>query len=226
MTYGDATHGLRFEGPTTAEPNFSEAVPLRDRFLTQMRLKSNQCGGPAEQCTRSILRLVQEDQADVLSDFREALDYIDETMSEDSIIRSSLHNWRDLLGRWRKKFANEPRFLDYIMDRLRSVESERNSDLPSNAADIVLDKDSQPGISDFEKIYKESMELASRANATFQAIMSTMAIIESQKAITQAEEISKLTELAFFFIPLTFVASLFGMNVAVGIFPLLHNNQG
>lgn len=42
-----------------------------------------------------------------------------------------------------------------------------------------------------------------------------MSLIESKKAITQAEQVTKLTQLAFFFIPLTFVAGLFGMNVRV-----------
>ena len=45
--------------------------------------------------------------------------------------------------------------------------------------------------------------------------MAIMSIVESQKAITEAEEVSKLTKLAFLFIPLTFVAGLCGMNVPV-----------
>ncbi len=46
-----------------------------------------------------------------------------------------------------------------------------------------------------------------------------MSIIESQKAISEAETVSKLTALAFFFVPLSFIASVFGMNLVVG--PLL-----
>ncbi|KAI9670273.1 MAG: hypothetical protein M1831_006487 [Alyxoria varia] len=42
--------------------------------------------------------------------------------------------------------------------------------------------------------------------------MASMAIVESQKAIAQAESFSKLTTVAFFFIPLTLCASIFGMN--------------
>ena len=36
---------------------------------------------------------------------------------------------------------------------------------------------------------------------------------EAQNALAQAKEVAKLTKLAFFFIPLSFTASLFGMNV-------------
>ncbi|KAH6658960.1 hypothetical protein BKA67DRAFT_2412 [Truncatella angustata] len=49
-----------------------------------------------------------------------------------------------------------------------------------------------------------------------QTLMATMSIIESQRGIREAESVGKLTELAFFFIPITFIASLFGMNVVVG----------
>ena len=38
-------------------------------------------------------------------------------------------------------------------------------------------------------------------------------IRESEKAMTEAQSVTKLTKLAVFFVPLSFVASLFGMNV-------------
>jgi Mg2+ and Co2+ transporter CorA len=37
--------------------------------------------------------------------------------------------------------------------------------------------------------------------------------VDSRRSITEAECVSKLTELAFVFIPLSFVASLFSMQV-------------
>jgi Mg2+ and Co2+ transporter CorA len=43
--------------------------------------------------------------------------------------------------------------------------------------------------------------------------MSSMSISESKKAISQAERVGKLTFLAFIFVPLSFTASFFGMNV-------------
>ena len=59
-----------------------------------------------------------------------------------------------------------------------------------------------------------------RLNSTFQTVMSTMSIVKSQKAILEAETVLKLTALAFFFIPLSFVASLFGINLVVSCFVL------
>lgn len=65
------------------------------------------------------------------------------------------------------------------------------------------------------KLAQEVESLAKRTESTFQALMGTMAIIESQKAIAQVETISKLMNLAFFFIPLTLTASVSGKNIKV-----------
>jgi hypothetical protein len=40
-----------------------------------------------------------------------------------------------------------------------------------------------------------------------------MALLDSRRSIAEAQSVTKLTELAFFFIPLTFAASLFGMQI-------------
>lgn len=54
--------------------------------------------------------------------------------------------------------------------------------------------------------------------STFNALMATMNIIESDKAIKEAEYASNLTQLAFFFIPLSLVAGVCGMNLAVSTY--------
>ncbi|KAL1387617.1 hypothetical protein HDK64DRAFT_308824 [Phyllosticta capitalensis] len=49
--------------------------------------------------------------------------------------------------------------------------------------------------------------------STFNASIGTMSFIESTKAIQTADQVKKLTQLAFCFIPLSFVCGIFGMNV-------------
>ena len=48
---------------------------------------------------------------------------------------------------------------------------------------------------------------------SYQALRADMAVLENKRGIAEAESVGKLTELAFIFIPLTFVAALFSMNV-------------
>ena len=52
-----------------------------------------------------------------------------------------------------------------------------------------------------------------RTSRSYKSLMANMSIAESQRGIAEAESVTKLTELAFFFIPLTFSASLFSMQI-------------
>lgn len=52
-----------------------------------------------------------------------------------------------------------------------------------------------------------------RTTRSHKSIMANMSIVESKRGIAEAESVTKLTELAFFFIPLTFSASIFSMQV-------------
>lgn len=54
-----------------------------------------------------------------------------------------------------------------------------------------------------------------RLDSLYQTMMTTMSIVESDRAIREAEEVNKLTSLAFFFIPLSFSSSVCGMNIVV-----------
>ena len=47
------------------------------------------------------------------------------------------------------------------------------------------------------------------------SLRTTVSLIESRRAISEAESVTKLTELAFFFIPLSFAASFFSMPLDV-----------
>ncbi|KAK7616463.1 hypothetical protein IWX50DRAFT_620453 [Phyllosticta citricarpa] len=65
------------------------------------------------------------------------------------------------------------------------------------------------------KVTDHQLEVANynrHFESTVPALIGVMSIIESRKAIKHAEEVTKLTQLAFFFIPLNFVVGIFGMN--------------
>lgn len=56
--------------------------------------------------------------------------------------------------------------------------------------------------------------LMARCESGASILVSAAQLIEAQKGINQARQVHGLTKLAFIFIPLSFVASLFGMNVS------------
>jgi hypothetical protein len=56
-------------------------------------------------------------------------------------------------------------------------------------------------------------EIVQDLNESLNSITGALQFMESQRAIMEAESISRLTELAFLFIPLSFAAALFSMQV-------------
>lgn len=66
---------------------------------------------------------------------------------------------------------------------------------------------------DYERLLTRLSLLQKRCEMTSGVLFSTMGVLESQKSIEQAEQVNELTKLAFFYIPLSFVAAIFGMNV-------------
>lgn len=58
-------------------------------------------------------------------------------------------------------------------------------------------------------------EMRSEVKETSNALTATMSIIESERAISEAGSVARLTELAFLFVPLSFSASIYGMQMKV-----------
>jgi Mg2+ and Co2+ transporter CorA len=54
-----------------------------------------------------------------------------------------------------------------------------------------------------------------RVDRSFHALMASMSIAESERAIVQGTAVARLTELAFIFIPLNFACSFFSMQITV-----------
>ena len=68
--------------------------------------------------------------------------------------------------------------------------------------------------SDHVHLAEKCTRLAKECEIGSSILVSSAQLLESQKGIDQAAQVQSLTKLAFFFIPMGFVASLFGMNVA------------
>ncbi|KAJ3497272.1 hypothetical protein NLG97_g2032 [Lecanicillium saksenae] len=67
---------------------------------------------------------------------------------------------------------------------------------------------------ELELLVKEVQALLARAESTMNMLASSMALSQSSLVIEQTSGINKLTELAFFFVPLSFITSVFSMQVS------------
>jgi hypothetical protein len=112
--------------------------------------------------------------------------------------------------------ANDADRWQYLFGAWRSKLPEISQDLSATAS--LLDasgfRDAE-GTVGHKQLMVKCESLLNRNERTSQALMSRLSILESQIAIIQGNEIQKLTELAFVFIPLSFVAAFFGMEVQV-----------
>lgn len=67
-------------------------------------------------------------------------------------------------------------------------------------------------LDDYVFLLSYAKELSRRCESGLQLVMQYVMLRESQKAIEQAAGVTRLTRLAFIYIPLSFTATLFGMN--------------
>lgn len=70
-------------------------------------------------------------------------------------------------------------------------------------------------LANYNFLISHCRSLSSRCKTESDILVSAAQLIEAHEGTTQARQVHRLTRLAFVFIPLTFVASIFGMNVAV-----------
>ena len=112
-------------------------------------------------------------------------------------------DWQSLLAIWRSRLPQM--YLDLEGTKFRM--EELRATLPVIHERIVSFS--------YPQLLSRCILLQERTERTLQALMSSMSVLESQNALKQGSEIQKLTELAFVFIPISFVAAYFGMEVQV-----------
>ncbi|EED21633.1 hypothetical protein TSTA_088690 [Talaromyces stipitatus ATCC 10500] len=103
------------------------------------------------------------------------------------------------------------RHIQRIRENVTFIQQYKNlDDYKDDDATRLYDK----VLRDFEHLLARATSLSKQCNRGMQVIMNNATIKESRKAISQAEGVAMLTRLAFLFIPLSYVSSVFGMNFA------------
>ena len=68
-------------------------------------------------------------------------------------------------------------------------------------------------VTDFAVLRNEAESLSKWCSESISIAMSTISILDSQKSLAEARRVQFITYLAFILIPMTFIASCFGMNI-------------
>jgi Mg2+ and Co2+ transporter CorA len=114
------------------------------------------------------------------------------------IVQSELETLRD--GQWR-----EISTLDIESD---AGESEPYSEVLEEKKALYRDL-----VQDYERLVHHLQLLSVHCNSTSSLLQSSINSLEAQKSMEQTTEVNKLTKLAFIFLPVSLIASIFGMNI-------------
>ncbi|KAI4193099.1 MAG: hypothetical protein LQ348_002970 [Seirophora lacunosa] len=146
----------------------------------------------------SLLVIILHDTLTILRSIDLALTDMDGSMLDDELLQSSIDSWRRVLNRFESELRHVetslPEFARYIVDP-EAVDGPRTCGKLLGQCTLQVAK------------------VQERRRITYGSLMTAMSLVESKRGISEAESVTKLTELAFFFIPLTFAASLFSMQV-------------
>lgn len=85
--------------------------------------------------------------------------------------------------------------------------------LDSDILDIKMRTTQTQLTRDHEYLIKRCRYLAEGCRTTADLLLKVVEVCEAKKSIQQSKQVAQLTKLAFFFYPLSLVATLFGMNV-------------
>ena len=170
---------------------------------SESALYANQLG-PAS----LIFRIVHQDTLYLLQLMRLALVEIDRASSDNILQERALH-WRFRLDQFRGQLIElEGSLLQFVEFVNPQATFKDGHDQPKLDTDPI-----QHLLSD--ALSRISL-LKQRIGEVYLTLTSKVQISDSHRSITEAETITRLTELAFLFIPLSFATSIFGMQIIDG----------
>ena len=158
------------------------------------------------QPTVAICMIIQNDTMHFFSLMDYALTEIGESILVDSLIQRNIDRWRILLNRYDVELRQIEASLQNLSDYLLSTGNVRLNDTNAKLETSILGRLSST-------LTERISDVRQRTERVNTSLMTTMSLMENKRGIAEAESVTKLTELAFFFIPLTFSASIFSMQV-------------
>ena len=161
-----------------------------------------------------LFQIIRKDTTNLLKVLHNALDEINVDILDDVKMEESLSIWRELITRAQLELPEMKRSMVRFFSFLQVLDSTALISAPNSRPARALD-DSEDGDipRGFEDLSKQINDMLQRLQIASSSLTSNMALLDSRRSISEAQAVTKLTELAFFFIPLTFAATIFGMQI-------------
>ena len=158
-----------------------------------------------------IFRIAHQDTVGLLQLMHSAVSEIDLASGDTELQESALH-WRHRLDEFRALLLSLDVSLHSLVDFLHPDDSRPSKDPPP-------DFNADPIEYLLHDVIKKINVERNRITQVYSSLTSKTQISDSHRSIAEAETVTRLTELAFFFIPLSFATSMFGMQFIDGSTP-------
>jgi hypothetical protein len=147
----------------------------------------------------ALLRVLQHDTKAFFNSLERALDEISEDSLDDYLMSRRLQDWRKFMNYFE---IEVPTISKSLHDFAAFVFCDgKHANVPRKIQYII------------DSVDADISRITSRLDEAYTALRADMQFSESRRNITEAKTVTKLTELAFLFVPLTFTASLFSMSI-------------
>jgi hypothetical protein len=146
----------------------------------------------------ALMIIISRDTNDTFSILHTTLDRISEASLDEVKLQEHLKSWRDQLESTRKLASGLVKDFESFASEIISKKYATNS----RSLTALVDEVKNNGRTVTTKVWRVTKGLRAE-----------MSLLESRRGIAEAESVTRLTELAFIFIPLTFVSSIFSMQV-------------
>jgi hypothetical protein len=147
----------------------------------------------------SISRLIAEDMHELFRSLDWTLDAISQDSQDEYLMARHLSEWRKLLSHFEIELPAMAKRLDHFLEFVFRPTTEYG--YPDEVVRVLQTMD-------------QDVALATpKLGSAYDDLRADMQFAESRRSISETKTVTRLTELAFVFIPLSFCASLFSMSV-------------
>lgn len=158
----------------------------------------------------ALLQVIRVDTANLINFLELTIGDINLSLSEASrerALRSSVDSWRSLLF-WAQ--TELPKLSESIIELIAYFKEEDRStqQLNEEHKDLITHGDE-----DIQRLLQEIADVVIHIEKAQRDMNSELALINTQKSISEAENVKRLTELAFIFVPMTFAAAIYSIQV-------------
>jgi hypothetical protein len=156
---------------------------------------------------KPLFQIIKQDTLSLLKQLSHVFDEVETGILDDAIMEDRLSSWRRVIGRAQRELPDLRASMKPFFDFIALLEPPGTSITEGSMTNEPEESE------DFREFLKEINQASERLHRTSALLTSNMGLLDSRRSIDEARAVSRLTELAFIFIPLSFATSVFGMQV-------------